>query len=90
MNNQNQNKKITRFIAEYDNHNDALIAKHPLKSFDLSDFQEEFGIVNPDNQMLAKYPVFESSQLLLNNHLVKPIRWKFLSHSYYLESNESS
>lgn len=88
MNNKNQNKKIIRFVAEYDNRNDALLAKYPLKSFDLSAFQEEFGIVNPDNQMLARYPVFESSQLLLNSHLSKPIRWNFLSLSYYLETEE--
>lgn len=80
------NQKITRFIAEYANQNDALIAKYPLKSFDLAEFQEEFGIVSPDNQMLDRYPIFESSLLLLNAHLAKPIAWKFVSHSYYLET----
>jgi len=82
------NKKITRYIAEYTNQTDALVAKYPLKTFDLAEFQEEFGIVNPDNQMLDRYPIFESSLLLLNAHLAQPVPWKFVTHSYYLETQK--
>ncbi len=84
------NNKITRYIAEYTNQTDELVAKYPLKSFDLEEFQEEFGIVNPENQMLDRYPIFESSLLLLNAHLANPVQWKFVSHSYYLEAQKTA
>lgn len=77
---------VIRYIAEYSNQTDACIAHHPLQSFDLNRFQEEFGIVSPDNPMLDRYPVFETSVHFLAGYLKKNIKWNFLTHSYYLES----
>lgn len=76
---------MTRFIAEYDNTDDQLLHRYELKSFDLAAFQEEFGIVNPENQMQDRYPVFECSVFVVEQHLEKKIHWNFLTRSYYLE-----
>lgn len=78
--------RIIRYIAEYSNQTDTCIARHPLRFFDLNRFQEEFGIVSPDNPMLDRYPIFETSTPFLAGYLQKNIAWNFLTHSYYLES----
>lgn len=79
---------VQRYIAEYSNHTDQCVARYPVHSFDLIQFQDEFGIVSPTNQMLDRYPVFESSVCFLASHLKKNIPWNFLTHSYYLESDK--
>lgn len=81
---------ISRFIVEYSNDDDTRLKEYPLKSFVLADFQDEFGIVHSTNEMLDKYPVFECSVLLLEQHLKTKIRWDFLNKSYYLESKTTS
>ncbi len=48
-----------RYIAEYSEVTEELIAEHDLSSFDLKLFQVEFGEPNTENPMLDCYPIKE-------------------------------
>jgi hypothetical protein len=79
--------KVRRYIAEYSEETEELVAEHELLDFELDAFKKEFGEANPDQSMFGCNPVLAANTDFLNPFLVKPISWDFDKSSYFVEAH---
>ncbi|MCY9826088.1 DUF7683 domain-containing protein, partial [Vibrio chagasii] len=79
--------KVRRYIAEYSEETEDLVAEHELLDFELDAFKKEFDEANPDQPMFGCYPVLAANTDFLNPLLVKPISWDFDKSSYFVEAH---
>jgi hypothetical protein len=78
---------VRRYIAEYSERNEDLLAEHELSSFDLEKFQEEFGETDPKNPMFDCYPIKESNTNFLKQYVDSEPVWDFEVKSYFIEAH---
>lgn len=79
-------QQIRRYIAEYSEQNDELIAEYDLTNFDLEKFQKEFGEPDQKNPMFDCYPIKQSNISFIQSYIeIAPV-WDFKSKSYFLET----
>lgn len=79
--------EVRRYLTEYSNETEELIAEYDLQSFDLKLFQTEFCGPDRDNQMFDCYSIKESNVKFLKMHLVKEPEWDFVEKSYFVEAH---
>ena len=77
--------KVRRYITEFSEETEELIAEHELSDFDLKKFRHEFGEDNPDQGMITCYQITESNINFLEKYLASPIDWDFKRSSYFVE-----
>ncbi len=79
--------KARRFIAEYSEETEELIAEHELSEFDLCKFKAEFGEENPEQPMFGCYEIHEPNISFINKYISQPISWDFNNSSYFVEAH---
>ena len=77
---------VRRFVSEFDNDSDELVADHELRDFDLPTFQREFG-VSSDNPMFDCYPIRREQVGFVSMYLEQPVSWDFDNRSYFVEAS---
>ncbi|AUD77897.1 hypothetical protein CW740_01050 [Kangiella profundi] len=78
--------KVRRYISEFCNHSDQLLAEYDLRSFDLHKFQNEFGVIDMKNPMFDCYPLHWSNIPFMKAYLSLEPEWDFVNKSYFVES----
>jgi hypothetical protein len=79
--------KVRRYIAEFSQETEELIAEYDLCYFELKQFQTEFCEPNSDNPMFDSYPIKECNVKFLKKHLAKEPEWDFVNKSYFVEAH---
>jgi len=79
--------KVRRYIAEYCEETEALIAEYDLVSFDLVKFQTEFNEPNSENPMFECCPIKEKNIPFIENYVAQKIAWNFNQKSYFVEAS---
>jgi len=77
--------KVRRYVAEFSEETEELLATYDLSSFNLIEFQREFRESNARNPMLDCYSVHESNLEFLSKYMFKEPVWDFLNKSYFVE-----
>ena len=78
--------KVRRYIAEYSEESEKLIAEYDLSSFELESFQREFGESDSRNPMFDCYPITKLNINFIKNHVEKEPEWDFANKSYFVEA----
>jgi len=76
---------VRRFVAEYSETTDELLAEHELETFNLKQFQAEFD-ANNDDPMFYCYSITASKADFIEKYLRKKIEWEFTLKAYFLEA----
>lgn len=79
--------KVRRYITEFSEDTEELIAEYDLESFELKQFQIELGEQNDENPMFDCYPIKEGNVEFLRKYLRREPNWDFVNNSYFLESH---
>jgi hypothetical protein len=79
--------KVRRFIAEYSEETEELVAEHEFAEFDLCKFKAEFGEVNSEGLMFESYEILEPNISFINKYVSQPICWNFDKSSYFVEAH---
>jgi len=77
---------VRRFLAEYSEQSEELIARYEFAKFDLDAFQAEFQIDSLD-PMFDCYEVEQQHLRFVESHLVQVPNWDFEGSSYFVESH---
>ncbi len=78
--------KVRRYITLFSKKTEEFIGEYELSSFDLKNFQNEFGETVLDNPMYDCYPINENNINFLKNYMTKEPTWDFINNLYYLEA----
>lgn len=83
--------KVKRYITEFSNNTDELIAKYDLEFFELKQFQLElcdpkFCESKTQCPMFACYPIKKRNLEFLKKYLAQEPEWDFVNNSYFLEA----
>ena len=78
---------VRRYIAEYSEETEELIAEHELIDFDLNKFKIEFGEINPEQPMFGCYPISPSNISFLEKYLGNELKWDFQKSSFFVEAH---
>ncbi|WP_339074652.1 DUF7683 domain-containing protein [Teredinibacter turnerae] len=78
---------VKRYLAEYSEETEWLIARYDLETFELPAFQKEFGEANPKNPMFDCYAVAENNISFLERYLGEKPKWNFNERSYFVEAH---
>jgi len=79
--------EVRRYITEFSEETEELLAEHDLFSFELDKFQVEFGELNTENPMFDCYPIKESNVGFLKKYIAKEPEWDFVNKSYFVEAH---
>lgn len=79
--------KVSRYLAEYSESTEKLLAKYDLSDFDLVAFQKEFSEANPDNPMFDCYQVKKSNVEFLQRYIENEPKWDFANNAYFVEAH---
>jgi hypothetical protein len=79
--------KVRRYIAEYSEETEKLLAEYELSAFDLAKFQKEFGEICPENPMFDCYPIKKSNVAFLKSYINEEPSWDFAKKSYFVEAH---
>jgi hypothetical protein len=79
--------KVRRFITEFLKQTEELLAEYDLCSFELSNFQIEFGEQNTENPMFDCYPIKEKNVEFLKRYMAEEPEWDFVNKSYFIEAH---
>lgn len=77
---------VRRFIAEYSEKTEELLAEHFFDSFDLERFKAEFDEPDEDFPMLACYRIHPQNVSFVERYIAKPPAWDFDNKSYFVEA----
>ncbi|WP_456238191.1 DUF7683 domain-containing protein [Marinobacter mangrovi] len=77
---------LSRFLAEYSEQSEELIARYEFAKFDLDAFQSEFQVESSD-PMFDCYEVGQRHLRFLESCLARVPSWDFDDNSYFLESH---
>ena len=78
--------RVHRYLAEYSNETDELLARHEFTHFDLAAFQGAFGITTAADPMYDCYEVTPETKEFISGFTGTPIAWDFNGRSYYVEA----
>jgi len=78
-----------RFITEFSNETDELLAEYDLASFDLKLFQIEFAEGDASDPMYYCYPIKEENIAFLKKYLSEELDWDFVNKAYFVEAEEA-
>lgn len=76
-----------RYIAEYSEETQFLMAEYHLADFDLSKFQQEFDEPNPNDPMFDCYAITLENISFLKPYLNIEPKWDFVKNSYFVEAS---
>lgn len=76
-----------RYIAEFSEETEELLAKYDLSSFDLASFQLEFGESDSSNPMFDCYQINKENVAFIKRHLKEEPNWDFINKSYFVEAS---
>ena len=79
--------KVRRYITEFSEETDELIAEYDLASFELKQFQVEFCEPKSDSPMFDCYPIKKCNVKFLRKHLAREPEWDFVNKSYFVEAH---
>jgi len=79
--------KVKRYITEFSEKTEELLAEYDLNSFELSEFQKEFNETNDKNPMFECYPIKPENVGFLKKYISDSPEWDFSSKSYFVESH---
>ncbi|MFT5677138.1 MAG: hypothetical protein ACI808_003090 [Paraglaciecola sp.] len=79
--------KVKRYITEFFEETEELIAEYDLGGFDLSKFQKEFNEPNAENPMLDCYPIKSENISFLKKYIDVEPEWNFVNKSYFVEAH---
>ncbi len=77
---------VRRYVTEFLEVTEELIAEYELLSFELKQFQMEFETLGSDSPMFNCYPIKECNVKFLSMYLVKEPEWDFVNKSYFLQA----
>lgn len=77
---------VRRYVAEYSENTDELLADYELETFELKQFQVEF-CENRDEPMFCCYPITVSKVDFMEGYLKEKINWDFANKAYFLEAS---
>jgi len=75
--------KVRRYITEFCEETEELIAEYDLASFDLVKFQNELNEPNNENPMFDCYPINKENVKFIENYISNNIEKK----SYFVEAH---
>lgn len=78
---------VRRYITQFSNETEELIAEYDLSDFELEIFQNEFGESNPENPMFDCYQIRELNVPFLKSYIDKEPNWDFSKNSYFVEAS---
>jgi hypothetical protein len=78
---------VRRFIAEYSEETEELLAEYELSSFELIEFQAEFNETNPRDPMFDCYSIKKENVEFIKSHIVQEPEWDFVNKSYFVEAH---
>ena len=78
---------VRRFITEFSEATEMLVAEYELSSFDLEKFQKEFGEVSSGDPMFDCYVIRESNISFLKEFIEREPEWDFEANSYFIEAH---
>jgi hypothetical protein len=78
---------VRRYIAEYSEETEELIAEHDLTGFELSQFQREFNEPNNEDPMFDCYPIKLENLSFLKTYINDEPEWNFVKKSYFVEAH---
>ena len=79
--------KVRRYIAEFLEPSGELLAEYDLSSFELKEFQIEFGEWNTENPMFDCYQVNEENVEFLKKYISIEPEWDFSNKSYFVQAH---
>jgi len=79
--------KVRRYITEFSEKTEELLAEYELSSFDLKKFQAELGETDKENSMVDCYPIHEKSIVFMKSFLSCEPKWDFKNKSYFVEAH---
>ena len=79
--------KARRYISEFSEETDELIAEYDFRSFELKELQIEFGEPNSESPMFDCYPIKECNVEFLAKYLEKEPEWNFVHKAYFVEAH---
>jgi len=79
--------QVRRYITEFSQSTEELLAEYDLCDFDLEAFQKEFSELNPENPMFDCYQVRESNVEFLRKYIENEPEWDFVNKSYFVEAH---
>jgi len=79
--------KVRRYITEFCEETEELIAEYDLASFDLAKFQNELNEPNKENPMFDCYPINKENVKFIENYISNNITWDFKKKSYFVEAH---
>ncbi|MCF6442921.1 hypothetical protein L1077_26205 [Pseudoalteromonas luteoviolacea] len=79
--------KVRRFISEYSQKAEVLIAEYELSELDLFKLKAEFDETNPEQAMFDCYEIRKSNVSFINKYTHEPIAWDFSKNAYFIEAN---
>lgn len=77
---------VRRYIAEYSEKTDVLLANYELDTFSLKEFQAEFK-AHDGEPMFDCYPIRQSNIEFLSKHVLTEPNWDFVTKAYFLEAH---
>ena len=78
---------VRRYIAEYSDETEELIAEHDLTGFELSQFQREFNEPNNEDPMYDCYPIKLENLSFLKTYINDEPEWDLVNKSYFVEAH---
>lgn len=77
---------VRRYVTEFSNSTDELIAEYELDSFDMTEFRVWFKVPTSGNPMFESYPILAENVEFIENYMgIKP-EWDFEMNSYFVEA----
>jgi hypothetical protein len=79
--------QVRRYITEFSEIAEKLLAEYELSDFDLEKFQKEFGVLDPENPMFDCYPIKKSNVDFIKNFIHEEVNWDFVDKCYFVEAH---
>lgn len=77
---------VRRYITEFSEQTEELLAEYELATFSLREFQEEFS-ESTDTPMFDCYPISASKIDFIRKYVLEEPKWDFIDNSYFLEAH---
>jgi len=79
--------KVKRYITEFSEETEELIAEYDLDGFELSKFLNEFNEPHAENPMFDCYPIKSENVSFLKKYIDDVPEWDFVNKSYFVEAH---
>ncbi len=79
--------KVKRYITEFSEETEELVAEHDLDGFELLEFQKEFNEPNAEDPMFDCYSIKSENISFLKKYITVEPEWDFVNKSYFVEAH---